>query len=268
MLKHPHIVELLETYSADGMLYMVFEYMDGADLCFEIVKRANAGFVYSEAVASHYLRQILEALRYCHDNDIVHRDMKPHCVLLATKENSAPVKLGGFGIAIQLPENGYITSGRIGTPHFMAPEVVKREPYGKAADMWGCGVMLYILLSGSLPFYGTKDRLFDSIVKGKYYLKTKAWEHISEAAKDLLQKMLSVDPEERITVDQALSHPWLRDGSLERLAKESELLRQAYGHYFDLTIVNNDIEETIKTLENAIDEICTTPQWVPVSWVY
>ncbi|KAK5889863.1 hypothetical protein CesoFtcFv8_013441 [Champsocephalus esox] len=76
MLKHPHIVELLETYSSDGMLYMVFEYMDGADLCFEIVKRADAGFVYSEAVASHYMRQILEALRYCHDNNVIHRDVK------------------------------------------------------------------------------------------------------------------------------------------------------------------------------------------------
>ena len=103
------------------MLYMVFEFMSGADLCFEIVKRATAGFVYSEAVASHYIRQILQvragvqgsslvtwthciqALKYCHDNDIIHRDIKPHCVLLASKENSAPVKLGGFGVAIQLP---------------------------------------------------------------------------------------------------------------------------------------------------------------------
>uniref|UniRef100_A0A4W5NTA3 Calcium/calmodulin dependent serine protein kinase n=1 Tax=Hucho hucho TaxID=62062 RepID=A0A4W5NTA3_9TELE len=76
MLKHPHIVELVETYSSDGMLYMVFEFMDGADLCFEIVKRADAGFVYSEAVASHYMRQILEALRYCHDNNVIHRDVK------------------------------------------------------------------------------------------------------------------------------------------------------------------------------------------------
>uniref|UniRef100_A0A3B3RIU9 Calcium/calmodulin dependent serine protein kinase n=1 Tax=Paramormyrops kingsleyae TaxID=1676925 RepID=A0A3B3RIU9_9TELE len=111
MLKHPHIVELLETYSSDGMLYMVFEFMDGADLCFEIVKRADAGFVYSEAVASHYMRQILEALRYCHDNNVIHRDVKPHCVLLASKENSAPVKLGGFGVAIQLGESGLVAGG-------------------------------------------------------------------------------------------------------------------------------------------------------------
>nr|AAO83853.1 calcium/calmodulin-dependent serine protein kinase 1 [Lymnaea stagnalis] len=211
MLKHPHIVELLETYSSDMMLYMVFEYMDGADLCFEIVKRASSGFVYSEAVASHYMRQVLEALRYCHTNNIIHRDLKPHCILLASTENSAPVKLGGFGVATQLPDGQLITSGRVGTPQYMAPEVIERRPYGKPVDMWGCGVLLFILLGGYPPFCGTKERLYEIIVKGSYPMKPKQWDQISSQGKDLLFRLLEKDPEKRITVEQALEHTWIKN---------------------------------------------------------
>ena len=115
--------------------------MEGSDVCFEIVERVKAGFVYSEAVAryvlhfgnivtsltivrslppfifvffflgSHYMRQIMEAIRYCHENDIIHRDIKPHCILLASKENCSPVKVGGFGVAVQL-QNGKVVSSR------------------------------------------------------------------------------------------------------------------------------------------------------------
>ncbi|XP_059169906.1 peripheral plasma membrane protein CASK-like isoform X2 [Physella acuta] len=186
------------------------ERMDGADLCFEIVKRASSGFVYSEAVASHYMRQVLEALRYCHTNNIIHRDLKPHCILLASTENSAPVKLGGFGVATLLPNDQLITSGRVGTPQYMAPEVIDRKPYGKPVDMWGCGVLLFILLGGYPPFCGTKERLYEIIVKGNYPMKPKQWDHISPAGRELMQRLLEKDPEKRITVEQALEHPWIK----------------------------------------------------------
>ncbi|XP_011340333.1 peripheral plasma membrane protein CASK isoform X9 [Ooceraea biroi] len=211
MLKHPHIVELLETYSSEGMLYMVFEYMDGSDLCFEVVRRATAGFVYSEAVASHYMRQILEALRYCHENDIIHRDLKPQCALLAGKENSAPVKLRGFGVAVQLPTSQSNGVGRVGCPHFMAPEVIQRRQYGKPGDVWSAGVLLHVLLTGTLPFVGSRDRLREAICRGRVQMETPLWDPISEPAKDLIQRMLTTDVNHRITIQEVLNHKWLRD---------------------------------------------------------
>ncbi|XP_035777652.1 peripheral plasma membrane protein CASK-like isoform X7 [Anopheles albimanus] len=213
MLKHPHIVELLETYSSEGMLYMVFEYMEGSDICFEVVRRAVAGFVYSEAVACHYMRQILEALRYCHENDIIHRDVRPACALLATADNSAPVKLGGFGSAVQLPSgrDSVETHGRVGCPHYIAPEVVARRVYGKPCDVWGAGVMLHVLLSGRLPFHGSGKRLQDAITRGRVTLDTPEWKHVSSTAKDLVLKMLALNPINRPTISEILEHPWIRD---------------------------------------------------------
>ncbi|CAG9857160.1 unnamed protein product [Phyllotreta striolata] len=161
--------------------------MDGSDLCYEIVRRASSGFVYSEAVASHYMRQILEALRYCHENDIVHRDIKPESILLATKENSAPVKLGGFGVAVQLPDQHPISmGGRVGCPHFMAPEVVERRHYGKPVDIWAAGVLLHVLLSGSLPFHGSGRRLVEQICRGKLHDRDKGLRiHLNETVEEL-----------------------------------------------------------------------------------
>ena len=99
-------------------------------------------------------------------------------LLQFSKENSAPVKLGGFGVAIQLPSkseqnNQNVNGGRIGTPHFMAPEVIQRKAYGKPVDIWSAGVVLHILLSGSMPFLGTKDRLYESVCQGRLHLDSK-----------------------------------------------------------------------------------------------
>ncbi|EDO39364.1 predicted protein [Nematostella vectensis] len=219
-LTHPHIggkqglIErhgLFENigYRGWGSLYEMG--MDGADLCFEIVNRVNAGFVYSEAVASHYMRQVLEAVSFCHENGIIHRDLKPHNVLLANRENSAPIKVADFGVAVELPPEGCITSGRLGTPHFMSPEVVNRQPYGKPVDVWGCGIILFILLSGNYPFHGTGEKVYQSITKGQPVMRPRQWDQITDEAKDLCLNMLATDQDQRISAADALQHPWLKN---------------------------------------------------------
>lgn len=117
-----------------------------------------------------------------------------------SKENSAPVKLGGFGVAIQLPSKAEhsgqsVNGGRIGTPHFMAPEVIQRKAYGKPVDIWSTGVLLHILLSGTMPFLGTKDRLYETVCMGKLYLNSAKWQFVSDHAKDLIRQMLRTDPQ-------------------------------------------------------------------------
>ncbi|XP_057365190.1 peripheral plasma membrane protein CASK-like isoform X1 [Daphnia carinata] len=211
MLKHPHIVELLETYSSEGMVYMVYELMEGADLCIEIVKRATSGFVYSEAVASHYFRQVLEALRYCHDHDIIHRDLRPHNILLANKENSAPVKLAGFGCAKRVTDEDVATSGRLGDSFYISPEMALNRPHGKASDIWSAGVLLHILLSGTQPFLGTDESLRYTICSGELHFDAPVWGAISDHAKDLLQQLLCVDQNDRLSVHEALEHRWLKN---------------------------------------------------------
>uniref|UniRef100_A0A914VVP5 Protein kinase domain-containing protein n=1 Tax=Plectus sambesii TaxID=2011161 RepID=A0A914VVP5_9BILA len=103
-LKHPYLCELRDVIAGEHRVHMVFEFLDGMDICFEIVKRTTAGFVYSEAVASHYMKQLLLGLVYMHERGIVHRDIRPHSAVLANKDNSSPIKLTSFSVAIRLPD--------------------------------------------------------------------------------------------------------------------------------------------------------------------
>ncbi|MCP9263192.1 Peripheral plasma membrane protein CASK [Dirofilaria immitis] len=214
VLKHPFLCELKDVIAGEKAVHMVFEFLDGDDICFEIVKRASAGFVYSEAVASHYMRQLMQALEYMHGQGIIHRDIRPHNIVLASKDNSAPLKLTGFGVSMKLLcPTATAQAGRVGMPYFMAPEVVSNAEYGTKADMWSAGVLLYILLCGRLPFVGSQQRVYESITEGRYSHHGGTWQQISDSAKDLLIRLLTVDPNNRISAEGALNHEWLRERS-------------------------------------------------------
>uniref|UniRef100_A0A8C6VLX2 calcium/calmodulin-dependent protein kinase n=1 Tax=Naja naja TaxID=35670 RepID=A0A8C6VLX2_NAJNA len=206
LLKHPNIVRLHESISEEGFHYLVFDLVTGGELFEDIVAREY----YSEADASHCIQQILESVNHCHLNGIVHRDLKPENLLLASKSKGAAVKLADFGLAIEVQGEQQAWFGFAGTPGYLSPEVLRKDPYGKPVDMWACGVILYILLVGYPPFWDEdQHRLYQQIKAGAYDFPSPEWDTVTPEAKDLINKMLTINPGKRINASEALKHPWI-----------------------------------------------------------
>ncbi|XP_054912368.1 calcium/calmodulin-dependent protein kinase type II delta 1 chain isoform X2 [Poeciliopsis prolifica] len=206
LLKHANIVRLHDSISEEGFHYLVFDLVTGGELFEDIVAREY----YSEADASHCIQQILEAVLHCHQMGVVHRDLKPENLLLASKLKGAAVKLADFGLAIEVQGDQQAWFGFAGTPGYLSPEVLRKDPYGKPVDMWACGVILYILLVGYPPFWDEdQHRLYQQIKAGAYDFPSPEWDTVTAEAKDLINKMLTINPAKRVTAADALKHPWI-----------------------------------------------------------
>uniref|UniRef100_A0A8D0C9V5 calcium/calmodulin-dependent protein kinase n=1 Tax=Scleropages formosus TaxID=113540 RepID=A0A8D0C9V5_SCLFO len=206
LLKHHNIVRLHDSISEEGYHYLIFDLVTGGELFEDIVAREY----YSEADASHCIQQILEAVLHCHQMGVVHRDLKPENLLLASKSKGAAVKLADFGLAIEVEGDQQAWFGFAGTPGYLSPEVLRKDPYGKAVDLWACGVILYILLVGYPPFWDEdQHRLYQQIKAGAYDFPSPEWDTVTPEAKDLINKMLTINPAKRITASEALKHPWI-----------------------------------------------------------
>ncbi|XP_021925545.1 calcium/calmodulin-dependent protein kinase type II delta chain isoform X10 [Zootermopsis nevadensis] len=205
-LQHPNIVRLHDSIQEENFHYLVFDLVTGGELFEDIVARE----FYSEADASHCIQQILESVNHCHQNGVVHRDLKPENLLLASKQKGAAVKLADFGLAIEVQGEQQAWFGFAGTPGYLSPEVLKKEPYGKPVDIWACGVILYILLVGYPPFWDEdQHRLYAQIKAGAYDYPSPEWDTVTPEAKNLINQMLTVNPTKRITASEALKHPWI-----------------------------------------------------------
>ncbi|XP_041426328.1 calcium/calmodulin dependent protein kinase (CaM kinase) II gamma S homeolog isoform X31 [Xenopus laevis] len=206
LLKHPNIVRLHDSISEEGFHYLLFDLVTGGELFEDIVAREY----YSEADASHCIHQILESVNHIHQHDIVHRDLKPENLLLASKCKGAAVKLADFGLAIEVQGDQQAWFGFAGTPGYLSPEVLRKDPYGKPVDIWACGVILYILLVGYPPFWDEdQHKLYQQIKAGAYDFPSPEWDTVTPEAKNLINQMLTINPAKRITADQALKHPWV-----------------------------------------------------------
>uniref|UniRef100_A0A673LL94 calcium/calmodulin-dependent protein kinase n=1 Tax=Sinocyclocheilus rhinocerous TaxID=307959 RepID=A0A673LL94_9TELE len=206
LLKHPNIVRLHDSISEEGFHYLVFDLVTGGELFEDIVAREY----YSEADASQCINQILESVNHIHQHDIVHRDLKPENLLLASKMKGAAVKLADFGLAIEVQGDQQAWFGFAGTPGYLSPEVLRKDPYGKPVDIWACGVILYILLVGYPPFWDEdQHKLYQQIKAGAYDFPSPEWDTVTPEAKNLINQMLTINPAKRITAEQALKHPWV-----------------------------------------------------------
>ncbi|KAH6786387.1 calmodulin-domain protein kinase 9 [Perilla frutescens var. hirtella] len=203
----PNIVEFKGAYEDKHSVHLVMELCTGGELFDRIIAKGH----YTERAAAAICRSIVGVVQICHFMGVMHRDLKPENFLLSDKTENAQLKAIDFGLSVFI-EEGKTYTDEVGSPNYIAPEVL-RHKYGKEADIWSAGVILYILLSGVFPFRGeTKHTISDAVLRGHVDFKRKPWPSISESAKDLVCRMLTQNPKKRITASEVLEHPWIKDG--------------------------------------------------------
>ncbi|KAG0470896.1 hypothetical protein HPP92_017016 [Vanilla planifolia] len=202
-----NIVEFKGAYEDKHSVNIVMELCAGGELFDRIIAKGH----YSERSAASICRAIVNVVNICHFMGVMHRDLKPENFLLGNTNEYVGLKATDFGLSVFI-EEGKVYRDIVGSAYYVAPEVLKRS-YGKEIDMWSAGVILYILLSGVPPFWAENEKgIFDAILQGDIDFESAPWPSISNSAKDLVRKMLTQNPKQRITSAQALEHPWIKVG--------------------------------------------------------
>lgn len=210
IVEHDHVVRTIDVFETSKMLYIVMEFVEGGTMLDFLAGGKNR---INEKNALRFVNQLLRAIAYIHSQNIIHRDVKPENVLV-TEEGT--IKLADFGLARVMDgvcSDEYCLSSILGTPAYCSPEVVTKSQYGKPVDIFGCGVLLYIALSGALPFRGsTPEQVFHNIATNRAEFPKSRWALISPDARDLVEKLISFRAADRPTALEALAHPWLNQG--------------------------------------------------------
>ncbi|KAJ8417627.1 hypothetical protein AAFF_G00224700 [Aldrovandia affinis] len=206
-LQHPNIVSLHEVYENRTDVVLVLELVPGGELFDFLAEKESL----CEEEATEFIKQILDGVHYLHTHQIAHFDLKPENIMLLDKNLPLPrIKLIDFGLAHRI-QKGTEFRSMFGTPEFVAPEVVNFEPLGLEADMWSIGVITYILLSGASPFLGdTKLETLANISAMSYEFDEEFFSHTSELAKSFIQQLLEKNTRKRLTIQDALNHPWIK----------------------------------------------------------
>ena len=213
-MDHPNILKIFEFYSNEREYSLVTELCSMGELFDEIVNKGP----FDEKYSAYILYQILSAVNYCHKMHIIHRDLKPENILIVdkNKEGYITVKVCDFGTS-KIFETGAVEQHVVGSSYYIAPEVLNKN-YNEKCDVWSCGVIMYILLSQRPPFGGRNDKeIMENVKKGTFDLQSPPFNKLSESGIDLINKLLTIDVDKRISAEEALNHPWFKENKSKQL---------------------------------------------------
>lgn len=227
LLNHPNVVEMKEVFEDKKKMFVVLELAEGG----ELFERIHQKRVFSEYMANHVTKQLLETIKYLHSVGIVHRDIKPENILLSDNSDLPTIKVADFGLSKLIgPEDTLdVPCGTLG---YVAPEVLMMRRYGREVDMWSIGVVLFLMVRGRLPF-DSKDKqsLIEKTIEANVDISGHYWEKMTTQCRDFLEKLLTKDPAARLTPEQGLQHSWIRNAeviiprTINRKAVEEDLMR-------------------------------------------
>lgn len=263
-LDHPNLVKLKEVYEEKTKFCIVQEMMRGGELFDFIVQSGHL----SESIAAAAMRQVLSAIAYCHANKVVLRNLKPENIMLSRpsqKGEDVHIKLVDFAMATMVT-GGRRLSKIVGTELYSAPEVF-RGNYTEMCDVWSAGCVLFVMLAGELPFSGANsEAIRTEVTRGEIAMTSPAWSDVSSEAKDLIRKMIEVNPDYRIRASEALDHPWISSNlhvaqgtgralgilTLKKFQGEKKLKQALAGYIADRFSSERDAEE-LQQLFQTID---------------
>eukprot|EP00746_Dinoflagellata_sp_MGD_P158868 gnl/MRDRNA2_/MRDRNA2_86576_c0_seq17.p1 gnl/MRDRNA2_/MRDRNA2_86576_c0~~gnl/MRDRNA2_/MRDRNA2_86576_c0_seq17.p1 ORF type:complete len:505 (+),score=116.36 gnl/MRDRNA2_/MRDRNA2_86576_c0_seq17:88-1602(+) len=208
MMDHPNIIKLYESFEDHRNIYLIMEICSGGELFDRIIETGH----FTEVQAAMVMQQILRGIFYMHEIKLTHRDLKPENFLFQTKDpiEKCTLKIIDFGLSCKFSEGSVLTT-KAGTPYYVAPQVLAGK-YDQSADLWSCGVIMYVLLCGYPPFYGETDAdVLTKVRLGNFTFNAADWKNVSEDAKNLIRMLLKMNPRDRYTAEQSMNHVWIKN---------------------------------------------------------
>ncbi|KAG7370871.1 protein kinase [Nitzschia inconspicua] len=258
-LDHPNLVKVVDFFEEEDNYYIVMELMAGGDVFDRILDMNN----YTEKDARDLFIVLLESIEYMHEKGIAHRDIKPQNIFLDSKDSHSRIKIGDFGFAKKVHTPKSLTS-RCGTPSYVAPEILKNQPYDQSCDMWSAGVVLYVMLCGYTPFSDeSQEKMFERIKLGDWKFDPDDWSHISDEAKDLIKHLMDTNVDHRFTASQALKSRWItglsdKQLSIRNLSNTAQAIKdhrprlKDIGHIFTaMKITGNKVLGDLSTVASS-----------------